>query len=143
MHLEAKQGELAVEWISRAVGKNPKPEFLSTLGFALSNLGRHDDALVALDQALQLKPSDAQLWWQKGNAFLATGYSLEALRCFEQALQLNPRHADAAYRCGHILHGMRRFEDALLRLDRSVELAPDQAATLHLRALVLKELNRL
>jgi tetratricopeptide (TPR) repeat protein/ADP-heptose:LPS heptosyltransferase len=143
VHLEAKQGELAVEWISRAVRKNPKPEFLSTLGLALSNLGRHDDALVAFDQALQLRPGDAQLWWQKGNAFLAVGYSLEALRCFEQALQLNPRHADAAYRCGHILHGMRRFDDARSRLDRSVELAPEQAATLQLRALVLKELNRL
>src|ERR1700750_1748761 len=71
VHLEAKQGELAVEWISRAVAKNPKPEFLSTLGLALSNLGRHDDALAAFDRALQLRPGDAQLWWQKGNAFLA------------------------------------------------------------------------
>jgi tetratricopeptide (TPR) repeat protein len=143
VYLEAKQPEQAVEWISRAIRKNPRPEFLSTLGFALSNLGRHDDALAALGEAVQLRPDDAQLWWQKGNAFLATGYSLDALRCFGQALQLNPRHADAAYRCGHILHGMRRFDDALAHLDRSVALAPDRAPTLHLRALVLRELNRL
>jgi tetratricopeptide (TPR) repeat protein len=143
VHLEAKQPELAVEWISRAIRITPKPEFLSTLGFALGSLGRHDDVLAVLDQALQLKPGDAQLWWQKGNAFLTTGYSLDALRCFEQALALDPRHGDAAYRSGYVLHGMQRYEDALRRLDRSAELAPDHAPTLQLRALVLKELNRL
>src|SRR5262249_31028433 len=44
VHLEARESELAVEWTSRAIRRQLKAEFLSTLGFGLSNLGRLDDA---------------------------------------------------------------------------------------------------
>jgi Flp pilus assembly protein TadD len=96
VHLEAGQNEFAVEWASRAIRKQPKAEFLSTLGFALSNLDRRDDALKVFDKAVQLGPDDARLWSQLGDACSATGHSEEALRCFAQAFRLDPRNADAA-----------------------------------------------
>src|SRR5260221_3831173 len=49
VNLEAKQAEHAVEWTSRAIRKEPKPAYVTTLGLALSSLGRHEDALTALD----------------------------------------------------------------------------------------------
>jgi tetratricopeptide (TPR) repeat protein len=143
VNLEAGQVEHAVAWTSRAIGKEPKPAFLTTLGLAFSALGRHDDAVMAFDTAVQIKPDDAQLWWQKGNALVTMGRTSEALICFAQTLRLDPRHGDAAYKCGHILHGLGRFEEALVHLDRSAELQRDHAPTLQMRAVVCKELNRL
>ena len=143
VHLEARENELAVEWISRAIRKQPKAEFLSTLGLALSNLDRRDEALKVFDKAVQLKPDDARLWSQLGNACSTLGHSEDALRCFAQALTLDPRNADAAYCCGHLCHGLRRHEDALVYLDQAVALRPDHVSTLTIRGLALKELKRL
>ncbi|HLZ06663.1 MAG TPA: tetratricopeptide repeat-containing glycosyltransferase family protein [Bradyrhizobium sp.] len=143
VNLEARQLAHAVEWTSRAISKAPKPAYFATLGLALSDLGRHEDALKAFDTALQLKGDDAQLWWQKGGALIAAGRTPEALAAFEQTLKLDPRHGDAAYKCGHLLHGLERFEEALAYLDRSAALQPRHALTWQMRALVLKDLNRL
>jgi tetratricopeptide (TPR) repeat protein len=142
VHLQAGQNELAVEWTSRAIHKQPKAEFLSTLGFALTGLGRHDDALKVLDKAVQLAPQSAQLWSQLGNACSASGRSEDALTCFAQTFALDPSNADAAYRCGHLYQGMQRHEEALAWLDRAVALRPDHVSTLMMRALVLKALKR-
>src|ERR1700761_2584233 len=60
VHLEGKQFDHAAEWAARAIQKNPKPVYLATFGFALSYLGRHDDALKSFDAAVRLAPDDAQ-----------------------------------------------------------------------------------
>ncbi len=143
VYTEAKQFDHAVEWASRAIRKQPKPAYLTTLGIALQKLRRYDDALKAFDKAVQLKPDEAEPWWHMGNVLIEAGRSSEALLCLEHTLRLNPQHSDAAYQAGHILHGLGRFEEALAYLDRSAELRPDHALTLHMRALALKELNRL
>jgi tetratricopeptide (TPR) repeat protein len=139
---EAKQFDHAVEWTSRALGKDAKPAYLATLGTALLRLGQHDDALRVFDKAIQFEPNDGQLWWQMGNALIEAGRSSDALVCFQHTITLNPRHGDAAYKAGHILHTLGRFEEALASLRRSAELQPDHAPTLQVRALVLKDLNR-
>lgn len=141
--LEAGEAAHAVEWAARAIGKDPKAAYLTTLGLAFSALGRHDDALKAFDTAVEIAPGDAQAVWQKGNALLTAGRTPEALAAFEQTMRLDPRHADAAYKGGHLLHGLGRYDEALAHLDRSAELQPRHALTWHMRALVLKELNRL
>ena len=141
--LEANEAENAVDWVTRATAKDPKPAYLATLGLALSSLGRNDDALKAFDAALQRQPNDAQLWWQKGNALLAMGRAADALASFEHTRRLDPSHGDAAYRCGHILHGLARYDEALAHLDASLALQGEHAPTLQIRAVVLKELDRL
>jgi tetratricopeptide (TPR) repeat protein len=143
VHLEAGESELAVEWLSRAIRSQPKAEYLSTLGFALTALGRRDDALQVFDQAVQLKPDNAQLWSQLANACSAMGRSDDALKCFAQAFALDRCNAEAAYCCGHLCQGMQRYEDALTYLDQANALRPDHVPTLMNRALVLKELKRL
>jgi tetratricopeptide (TPR) repeat protein len=54
----AKQFDHVLEWASRAIRKDPKPAYLTTLGTALLNLRRHHDALKVFDKAVQLEPDD-------------------------------------------------------------------------------------
>src|SRR5579871_6346823 len=143
VYLEAKQAEHAIEWTWRAIGKDAKPAYFTTLGLALAALGRHDEALRAFDTALQRQPNDAQLWWQRGNALLAIGRAADALASFEHTRRLDPSHGDAAYKCGHILHGLKRYDEALAHLDVSRALQGEHLPTLQMRAVVLKELDRL
>ena len=143
VYSEAKQFDHAVEWASRAIRRDPKPAYLTTLGIALSRLRRYDDALKAFDKAVQLKPDDPEPWWHMGNVLIGAGRLTEALLCLEHTLKLDPRHCEAAYQAGHILNGLERFEEALAYLDRSAELRPDHALTLYMRALVRKNLCRL
>ena len=50
LSLQAKQYDLAVEWIARAIRQDPKPEYLASLGTALQQQGRHEEALQGLRQ---------------------------------------------------------------------------------------------
>jgi Flp pilus assembly protein TadD/ADP-heptose:LPS heptosyltransferase len=139
---EAKQFDHAVEWTLRAIGRDPKPQYLATLGTALLKSGRSEEAIKAFDKAVQLRPGDATLWWQMGDALIEAGRSSDAVLCFRHTLTLDPRNGDAAYKAGHILHALGQFEEALVLFNRSAELRPDHAWTLHMRGLVLKEMER-
>jgi len=141
-HTEARQFDHAVEWASRAIRKDPKPQYLTTLGTALAKSGRIDEAIKVFDKAVGLKPGDATLWWRMGDALIEAGRSPEALLCFQHTLALDPRNGNAACKAGFILHGLRRFEEALLFFNKSLELLADHAFTLQMRSLVLKEMKR-
>src|SRR6516225_7345082 len=67
LSLQAQQHDQAVEWISRAIKREPKSAYLNSLGIALLRLGRSDDAVKAFDKAVQLKPDDAQAWRRLGH----------------------------------------------------------------------------
>jgi Flp pilus assembly protein TadD len=139
---EARQYDLAVEWIARAIRQQPRAEYLSSLGTTLRQQGRLDDALKALDKAVQFKPEDAGLWINLGTVLVDLGRSNEALLAFQHVLRLDPAHWDAAYRCGFLLHGLGRGAEALSHLDLSDRLRPDQAMILETRAIVLHRLGR-
>ena len=140
---EAAQFDQAVELASRAIRKDPKPVFLTTLGAALLKLRRHDDALKVLDKAVQIKPDDGGLWWSLGTGLIESQRPDEALLCFQRTLELDPDHADAAYKAGHLLCELGHLDEAFLYLSRSAELNPDHGPAWQVRAVVLKRLNRL
>ena len=139
----AGQYDLAVEWMTRAIREDPKPQYLANLGTTLLRQARYEDALKAFDKAIQLKPEDAELWKNLGNALLKLDRPDDALLTFQHVLKLNPRHRDAAYKSGYLLHQRERFEEALAHFDLCDELQPNDALTLQMRALSLLRLKRL
>jgi tetratricopeptide (TPR) repeat protein len=76
--LQARQFDDAVEWLSRAIRQQPKPDYLSTLGFALKQAGRLEGALAVFDKAVQLAPEDAELWKQLAGALVALNLPADA-----------------------------------------------------------------
>jgi tetratricopeptide (TPR) repeat protein len=142
LSVRAEQYDHAVDWIVRAVRQQPRAEYLASLGTALQKLGRLEEALKALDKAVQLKPEDAELWMDLGNVLVDLERPADALLTFQHVLQLNPRHWDAAYRCGFLLHKQGRSEEAVSCFDLSDRLRPNQAAILEMRAIALHCLKR-
>jgi tetratricopeptide (TPR) repeat protein len=132
--LQTQQYDHAVEWLSRAILQDPRTDYLSTLGIALKQMGRLDDALRVFDKAVQLKPDDAELWKQFGGVLVAVDRAADALVAFQRALQLNPSHWEAAYQSGILLHQLQRFDEALLQFNACDQLRPAHAPTLQMRA---------
>jgi tetratricopeptide (TPR) repeat protein len=139
---QANHHDHAVEWLTAAIRRDPKPEYLAALGATLQRQGRHGEAFDVLDKAVQLSPEDSELWRQLGDILLQLERLDEALLTFEHVLRLNPRHHDALYRSGALLGRLGRHEEALARLDRSDDVSPNHVPTLQARAEALYRLKR-
>lgn len=140
--LHTKQFDHAVEWLSRAIRQEPKTLYLTTLGTALLQQGRGEEALKAFEKAVQLKPDDAELWSNLALALYELGRPAEAILNFQQALKRAPRHWEAAKRIALLLYRAERFEEALVHFNLCHELDPNDVQTLHLRVETLHKLRR-
>jgi len=142
LSLQGGQFDHAVQWLTRAVQKDPATDYLSALGITLKQMGRLEEALKVFDKAVQLKPGDAELWKHLAGSLLALDRSAEALLSYQHALHLDGGHFEAAYQSAIILERMERLDEALAQLDRCVELRSEHVPNLRLRARVLRSLKR-
>jgi len=130
-----QQYDHAVDWIARALRQVPKPEYLLSLGNALQQLGRLDDALKAYDRGVMLKPEDAELWKSMGNVLIKLERRDEAVLSFQHALKFNPRLLEAANACAQLLFDLKRYDEALALFNQSDEIEPGRAALYQARGL--------
>jgi Ca-activated chloride channel homolog len=83
------------------LSRDPSSALLHTnLGCALYHLGRHDEAIVELRSALQLKTEPAQaarIHYNIGNCYFSTNRIDEAIKSYKEALRLNPNDRLAKY----------------------------------------------
>jgi tetratricopeptide (TPR) repeat protein len=132
----------AVEWISRAIRRNPRPDFLSNLGTTLKRQGRHEEAVQVFDKAIQLKPDAPGLWTNLGHALVELRRPAEAELAFQHALKLDPIHAAAADAMARLLNTLKRPQEALTYADLADRLQPNKASILSIRAIILHQLKR-
>ena len=79
----------------------------NNLGHALLKKGQIDEAIRQYQEAIRLKPDDADAHNNLGVALGQKGQIDEAIRQFQEALRLNPDHADAHYNLGAALGKQR------------------------------------
>ena len=143
LSLHAAQYELAQEWLSRAIRRDAKPQYLSSLGNLLRRQGRLDDALRAYDKAVQLGPTAPQCWRDLAALLTELKRFDQALLALRELERLAPDDWDAAMQRASLLLRLTRTEEAIESLDQCDRLRPNHAPTLQLRALALHSLNRL
>jgi tetratricopeptide (TPR) repeat protein len=142
LSLHGGQHDHALEWLARAIRKDPRADYLATLGLTLKQIGRCEEALHVFDKAVQLKPDDAELWRHLAGVLLALDRAADALLSYQHVLHLDGGHLEAAYQSAFILHRMERFEEALALLDRCIALHGEHAPSWQLRARVQRSLKR-
>lgn len=101
-----------------------------------------EDALAALQRAMQLLPRDAELAANLGALLAARGRWDEACAAYEQALTLQPRLAGAHNNRGNALLALRRPAEALAAFDTALALQPGLQAALGNRGRALLALGR-
>jgi PAS domain S-box-containing protein len=110
---------------------------------------KYSEAIAQFDQAIEIDPSLAYVWHDRGVCYRELGQDTEALRNFEQAVKLAPvdeeflfSHAEMLKTIG-ILHQQRDLiETAAQILNRVVEINPTHAEAWNSLGICAKELGK-
>jgi tetratricopeptide (TPR) repeat protein len=133
--------ERAVD-LDRAVGVATSGHTFMTLGETLVELGQHEEALRAFDQALALSPNDPGLVIAKAQSLRLLGRGAEAVQLLKLLVESNPESAFAYARLADVLYASRNYEEALKNVETALELMPTYVDALVVRGRILRALDR-
>lgn len=111
-----------------ALDHGPEPEDLSRvlffIGSCLKELGRFDDAIERLLQAVEADPGDKANHNLLGFCYYSTGRHGEAVSCFEKAVGIDPRSAIDYANLGSNLRELGRIDEAITMYEKALSLDP-------------------
>lgn len=125
--------KLARETVEKA-GDNPSA--LAVLARILSTQSRHAESLTMFERAVRAEPKSAPLRFQQALAQRAAGQPDDALASAREALKIDPRYLPALQLEGLISVGKGDLTTASKNVDTLLKIAPDQATTHELSAIV-------
>lgn len=102
---------------------------LHLLGVLRHQQGRHEEAADLVGRAVALRPNDAALQLNLGNALKALGRLDGAIERFRNALSLAPEFPIAQYNLGNAYAQAGRHEDAVDAFEKSLRLQPNDPST--------------
>ncbi len=142
--MEMGWSEAAASLFGRAaeIAPEPAPSF-SSLGRALTNLGRLEEAVAACRHAIHLAPNLAEAHHHLGVALGTQGQLDEAVAALQQAIRLRPAYAEAHNNLGIAFRTQGRLEEAVLAYRRAAQVRPENVEALNDMGNVLEKLGRL
>ena len=113
----------------QSVGETDKdfPGLAIERGRLFEESGRNEEALKEYEAAFVKTPDDVELQIRVGCGRVIAGQSATAEPLLETVLKARPRSAEAFYCLGRALFEQERFVDAILRLERAVNLDSTRA----------------
>lgn len=95
---------------------------------ALLNLGRYNESLKTLDEAIEAASQDtekAQIWFEKAHLFAEQGNYNETAKALEKASLLDPKDKDLWINGGVLLSAhLGRYDEALKYYERGLQIDP-------------------
>ena len=112
---------------------------LCNLGIMKSGQGEHAIAIDFLTKCLQKNPRHFEAHYNLGNVYSDLGNLELAKVHYELSTQIEPNYPNSFYNLGLVLISMKRYKEAIHRINQFVELAPD--SELHTASELIKTLN--
>jgi tetratricopeptide (TPR) repeat protein len=148
----------AIVEYSEAIKNSPdNPEYQASMAIALANANRYDEAVAAIDKAIQLRPDDktyadnkarivakkesatlakAQSIMEEGMKLLKSGEAAEAIKKFEEAKGMIPeaKQAPLWLQIGEAQAKLGDKEAAIAAFKKALEFAPVDKAEIYRKA---------
>lgn len=120
------------------------PSVLASLLFAQSAAahGNLHEQIEQLTAVLKDKPNDARLWHKRGELYRAHHEYAHALADYAQAELLDPGLEVIYLSRGRVMYESARYPDAYRALSQFLQMAPEHAEALYLRARTRIELGQ-
>ena len=116
---------------------------LNNKGYALSLLGKFEDALEYHDKALTIDDKNEKIHVNKAFALIGLSRFEESLKNSEHAISINQNYAMAWNNAGYALHKLDRNDDALEYVEKALDLDPTDLDALDSKRTILKSLGRI
>ncbi len=123
--------------VSRLMGATPQ----MIKGTILENFGKYEAAIASYDQAISLKPDNADAWYKKARLCAEMGNHEGALFGYEKTVELKPSRWDAWRDRGIILYKLRRYQEATSSYLKALQFQPSQPLIWLLMSMSIKQVG--
>ena len=113
------------------------------IGAVNKSLGKLDDAIIAYQNALSIKPDLAETHYNMGNALKDQGKLEEAVAAYNKTISLKPDLAEAYYNLGTALKDQGKLEEAIDAYSKALSIKPDLAETYYNMGIALNQQGKL
>jgi len=126
------------------ITKNPQCSMAHhNLGDALLRRGKVPEAIDQFEQALRIKPDDAETHYNLGIALEQAGRIEEAIAHYQQASQIRPDFVKAHYNLGMALQRTGNIKEAIGHFEQALRIRPDSAAVHYNLGIALEQTGRI
>jgi tetratricopeptide (TPR) repeat protein len=108
-------------WQDKAYVLANRGRTLSQLDKKDESLDSYKEALIYLDKALEINPSDLHSWMLKGICLYKLGYRDRPMECFDKAIKIEPGYDFIWYLKGSALDYIGKHEEAINHFDKAIE----------------------
>ena len=115
---------------------------LDNKGYALSLLGKFEDALEYHEKALVIDDKNEKTFVNKALALGGLGKYEDSLKNSEHAISINQNYSKAWNNAGYALHKLGKSEDGLEYVEKALELDPTDPDALDSKREILRALGR-
>lgn len=126
--IKKKNQEEAVAMFQKALDAGATdPQIYRYIAESFSDLKMYDNATVALEKALRLRPDDIDTMFQLADLYYSRGNLAQAEDIFRKIIKSTPGDSNtesALISLGIILDDMERFSEAIEALERAVSINP-------------------
>jgi tetratricopeptide (TPR) repeat protein len=100
----------------------------SDQGVAYLDRQRYDEAIAEFNKAIEIDPSFADAYYNRGIANSKKGNLDQAISDYTKAIQINPKDSDFYYNRGLAYHKKNDFDQAISDYTKTIQISPDAAA---------------
>jgi len=103
------------------------------LAYALTNVGRMDEALENYQKAAELGSTYAdEHYYNLANAYSRRGEFVLASKWYREALRVNPRHLDSLLNLADLCLSQQRYDDAIRLGEQALQVDPSNVSALNI-----------
>lgn len=124
--MQEQRFEEAILLLNKAIDKNAKnADAFNARGVALFELGKHNDAMLDYEQAIQLAPQDYRPYFNRAELYRTLKQWKEALEDYNQAIRFAPQVADLYLNRGVLEYQQGDLNKAIEDFRKVIQLEPN------------------